>query len=180
MNADVDQLLLSEDDLDDSFFGEEPSAAYDPVFISGDESGRILIDFVNGLTHGSHLGTLATASALFTSPVGNVVFHNVTKFSNGADATLYRKFIGALRECTTYELKLNDGAQFHTQKVGFDEEENVTFARWLTTQEPYRIEGTWAVSTRDGVMSFINTRNSDKSEIRRLALVALNRISTSG
>ncbi len=177
MSDSFEQFLLSEDDLDESFFGEEPSAAYDPSFLSGDESGKFLVDFVNGLTHGSHPGTVDHASALFTSAVGNVVFHNVTRFSGDSGQQLHEQFLTSLRACARYRMELNDGAQFDVEKLGVDEEDDVTFARWLTTEEPYRLEGLWAVSLKDSVLSFVNTRNPDKSEIRRLAKVALERIS---
>lgn len=176
--ATFEGFLLSEDDLDDDFFGEDPTAAYDPVFLSGDESGRFLIDFVNDLTHGTHPGTRDHASALFTSAVGSVVFHNVTLLDEEAGRELHAKFLTAVRECGSYRMALNDGVEFDVAKTGLEEEGDITFVRWFTTADPYRIEGHWAVSLRNGFLSFVNTRHPGASEIRRLAGVALDRIST--
>ncbi|MFY1623818.1 hypothetical protein ACN261_32190 [Micromonospora sp. WMMD723] len=173
-----EHLLLTEEDLDDSFFGEEPSAAYDPVFLSGDEQGRTLIDIINALSRGSHPATKNHAAALFTSGAGLVVFHNVTEFEDGTGAQVYEQFRTALRDCWEYRMELNDGAQFDVRKLELEEEDDVTFARWLTTADPYRIEGCWAISLKGDVLSFVNVRNPDRLEIRRLAKTALNRIAS--
>jgi hypothetical protein len=178
--TDFEQLLLSEDDLDESFFGEEPSAAYNPAFISGDESGRVIMDFINMLTHGTHPETKQHASALFTNPMGFVVFHNVTQFGSQATGQVYQEFVTALHDCSAYRMELNDGVQFDVTKVGlepFDEDGDGVIVHWLTTADPYRIEGSWALVRKDDVLSLINTRAPDKSEIRRLAQISLDRIS---
>src|ERR1700751_1573946 len=98
------QLLLSEEDLEESFYGEEPSAAYDPVFVSGDESGQAIVDLTNMLTHGTHPETTHHASALFTNIVGSVVFHHVAQFGNGACRQVYQELFDAVRDCAHYRM----------------------------------------------------------------------------
>lgn len=176
----MQQLLLTEDDLEESFFGEEPSAAYDPVFLSGDAPGRILIDLTNMLTHGSHPETADHASALFTNVVGSVVFHNVTRFGDGAAQRILQEFVEALNECDNYRMQLNDGAQFDVKKDAVEPLEgrdgDAIVTRWVTTAEQYRIQGSWAVAVKGDILSFVNARVPDKTEIHRLARTALDRL----
>ncbi|GAA2598302.1 MULTISPECIES: hypothetical protein [Streptomyces] len=177
----MESLLLTEDDLDESFFGEEPSVAYDPVFVSGDDSGRVLIGLINMLTHGSHTETADHASALYTSVVGSVVFHNVTRFDDGAAQRVFQEFVDALDKCESYRMQLNDGMQFDVTKAAVEPLEGSNdggafVTRWVTTSEEYRIEGSWAVAVKGDLLSFVNVRLPGASEIHRLAGEALRRL----
>ncbi|KUO08884.1 hypothetical protein [Streptomyces sp. DSM 15324] len=180
MGADMQQFLLTEDDLDESFFGEEPSVAYDPVFVSGDESGRVLIDLINMLTHGSHPEASDHASALYTSVVGSVVFHNVSRFAGTGAQRVFQEFVEALHKCDAYRMQLNDGMQFDVSKAAVEPLDGSTgdavVTRWVTTSEEYRIEGSWAVAVEGDVLSFVNVRVPDASAIHRLARMALDRL----
>ncbi|MFF2144919.1 hypothetical protein [Kitasatospora sp. NPDC058190] len=178
-NPTMEQLLLREEDLEESFFGEEPSVAYDPVFLSGDESGKVLIDLINLLTRGTHPEATDHASALFTSVVGSVVFHHVTRFGNGTARQIFATFATALDSCDSYRMQLNDGMQFDVTKDTVEPlagDDDVLVTRWVTTSEEYRIEGSWAVAVKGDVLSFVNVRDPDRSEIHRLTRVALDRI----
>lgn len=179
-DATVQDLLITEDDLEESFFGEEPSVAYDPVFVSGDESGRVLIDLMNTLTHGSHPKATDHASGLYTSVVGSVVFHHVSRFAGDTAREIFRSFTDALDTCDGYRMQLNDGMQFDVKKDTVEPLEgsgaDAVVTRWVTTSDEYRIEGSWAVAVRDDVLSFVNVRVPDRTEIHRLARMALDRI----
>ncbi|MEU6990932.1 hypothetical protein ABZ953_09800 [Streptomyces sp. NPDC046465] len=173
------QLLLTEKDLEESFYGEEPSAAYDPVFVSGDASGRTIVDLTNMLTHGTHSETTHHASALFTNIVGSVVFHHVAQFGNGACPQVYQELFDAVRDCTHYRMGLNDGVELDITKVNLeplDLGDGGFVVRWLSAVDHFRIETAWAIVPKDGILTFVNTRIPDESEIHRLARVAIDRV----
>ncbi|MEU6485714.1 hypothetical protein [Streptomyces sp. NPDC046887] len=173
------QLLLDEEDLDESFFGEEPSAAYDPVFVSGDESGRTLVDLTNMLTHGSHPDTTHHASALFTNIVGSVVFHHVAQFGQGACREVYEQFHDAASRCGHYRMELNDGVQLDITRTALEPVDlgDGGFAvRWVSTVDHFRIETAWVVVAKDSVLTFVNARIPDPAEVHRLAAVAVGRV----
>lgn len=173
------RLLLSEEDLPESFSGEEPSAAYDPVFVSGDESGRAIVDVTNTLTRGTHPEMTHHASALFTNVVGSVVFHHVAQFRNGACRQVYQGLFDAVRHCAAYRMELNDGVQLDITKVDLAPVElgDAGFTvRWLSTVDHFRIETAWVIVRRDGVLNFINTRVPDEAETHRLARIAVERV----
>ncbi|MEU6070014.1 MULTISPECIES: hypothetical protein [Streptomyces] len=173
------QLLLREEDLEELFFGEEPSAAYDPVFVSGDESGRAIVELTNMLTHGTHPETTHHASALFTNIVGSVVFHHVAQFGNGACRQVYQEFFAAVRDCAQYRMELNDGVQLDIARVGLEAVElgdGGFLARWSSTVDHFRIETSWVIVMKDDLLTFVNTRIPDKTEIHRLARIAVDRV----
>ncbi|MFH8282505.1 hypothetical protein [Streptomyces antibioticus] len=173
------QLLLREEDLEESFFGEEPSAAYDPAYVSGDESGRAIVDLTNMLTHGTHPDTTHHASALFTNVVGSVVFHHVAQFGNGACRQVYQQLHDAVRACERYRMELNDGVQLDISRVDLAPIElgdGGFVVRWLSTVDHFRIETAWAIVTKDDVLTFVNTRIPDEWEIHRLARTAVDRV----
>ncbi|AVH60765.1 MULTISPECIES: hypothetical protein [Streptomyces] len=173
------QLLLNEEDLEESFYGEEPSAAYDPVFVSGDESGQAIVDLTNMLTHGTHPETTHHASALFTNIVGSVVFHHVAQFGNGACRQVYQELFDAVRDCAHYRMGLNDGVQLDITRVDLGPVElgdGGFVVRWLSTVDHFRIETAWVIVPKDGILNFINTRIPDGSEIHRLARIAIDRV----
>ncbi|MEU3827354.1 hypothetical protein GT045_15085 [Streptomyces sp. SID486] len=173
------QLLLREEDLEESFFGEEPSAAYDPVFVSGDESGRALVDLTNMLTHGSHPDTTHHASALFTNIVGSVVFHHVARFAGGSCRQVYQEFSDAVRACARYRMELNDGVQLDITRTGLEPValgDGGFLARWSSTVDHFRIETAWAIVRKGDVLTFVNVRIPDESEVHRLARVAVDRV----
>ncbi|MFF3326332.1 hypothetical protein [Streptomyces sp. NPDC002889] len=179
-DAAFQQLLLNEEDLEESFFGEEPSAAYDPVFVSGDESGRAIVDLTNMLTHGTHPETTHHASALFTNIVGSVVFHHVAQFGNGACLQVFQQFFDAVSDCGHYQMELNDGVQLDITRVDLgpvDLGDDGFVVRWLSTVDHFRIETAWVIVTKGNILSFINARISDQSEIHRLARIAVDRVS---
>ncbi|MCM2423935.1 hypothetical protein [Streptomyces sp. RKAG293] len=173
-------LLLREEDLEESFFGEEPSAAYDPTFVSGDESGRAIVDLTNMLTHGTHPEATQHASALFTNVVGSVVFHHVTRFGQQACRQVFEEISAAVRDCTHYRMELNDGVQLDITKVGLEPisvGDGSFLVRWLSTVEHFRIETAWVLVMKDDILSLVNTRIPDESEPRRLARIAVDRVS---
>ncbi|MBL1087677.1 hypothetical protein JK359_38100 [Streptomyces actinomycinicus] len=178
-NAAFGQLLLREEDLEESFFGEEPSAAYDPVFVSGDESGRALVDLTNMLTHGTHPETTHHATALFTNVVGSVIFHHVAQFGNGACRQVYRELHDAVRDCAQYRMELNDGVQLDITKAGLEPvglgDAGFT-ARWSSTVDHFRIETAWVVVVKGDILTFVNTRIPSDAEIHRLARIAVDRV----
>ncbi|WP_033306587.1 hypothetical protein RFN58_33970 [Streptomyces iakyrus] len=180
MGDTVKPFLLTEDDLEESFFGEEPSAAYDPVFLSGDESGRVLIDLINTLTHGTHPEAVDHAAGLYTNVVGSVVFHHVARFRGDGAQRILQEFAEALHKCDRYRMQLNDGMQFDVTKAAVEPLENSAgeafVTRWVTTADGYRIEGSWAVAVSGDILSFINVRLPDPAGIHRLARTALERI----
>ncbi|MEU3606832.1 hypothetical protein AB0E83_15495 [Streptomyces sp. NPDC035033] len=180
MSDTVERFLLTEDDLEESFFGEEPSVAYDPVFVSGDESGRVLIDLINTLTHGSHPEALEHAAGLYTNVVGSVVFHHVARFRDDAAARVLQEFVEALHKCDAYRMRLNDGMEFDVAKVSVEPLEDSAgegvVTRWVTTSDGYRIEGSWAVAVSGDVLSFVNVRLPDPAGIHRIARAALERV----
>ncbi|MEU1571854.1 hypothetical protein ABZ519_11980 [Streptomyces collinus] len=180
MGDTVEPFLLTEDDLEESFFGEEPSAAYDPVFLSGDESGRVLIDLINTLTHGTHPEAVDHAAGLYTNTVGSVVFHHVARFRGDGAQRILQEFAEALHKCDRYRMQLNDGMQFDVTKAAVEPLENSAgdafVTRWVTTADDYRIEGSWAVAVSGDILSFINVRLPDPAGIHRLARTALERI----
>ncbi|MFE9025072.1 hypothetical protein ACFYOA_02175 [Streptomyces iakyrus] len=180
MGDTVEQFLLTEDDLEESFFGEEPSAAYDPVFLSGDESGRVLIDLINTLTHGTHPEAVDHAAGLYTNVVGSVVFHHVARFRGDGAQRILQEFVEALHKCDRYRMQLNDGMQFDVTKAAVEPLENSAgeafVTRWVTTADGYRIEGSWAVAVSGDILSFVNVRLPDPAGIHRLARTALERI----
>ncbi|MGY9068328.1 hypothetical protein [Streptomyces murinus] len=178
-DAAFSQLLLSEEDLEESFFGEEPSAAYDPVFVSGDASGRAIVDLTNMLTHGTHPETTHHASALFTNIVGSVVFHHVARFGNGACRQVYQELFDAVRDCAHYRMGLNDGVELDIARVAVEPVElgdGGFLVRWLSAVDHFRIETAWVIVPADDVLSFVNARIPDASEIHRLARVAVDRV----
>ncbi|PCG87397.1 hypothetical protein CIB93_02930 [Streptomyces sp. WZ.A104] len=178
-DAAFSQLLLGEEDLEESFYGEEPSAAYDPVFVSGDASGRTIVDLTNMLTHGTHPETTHHASALFTNIVGSVVFHHVAQFGDGACRQVYQELLDAVRDCSHYRMGLNDGVQLDITKVAVEPIElgdGGFLVRWLSTVDHFRIETAWVIVPTDGILSFINTRIPEASEIHRLARIAIDRV----
>jgi hypothetical protein len=174
------QLLLKEKNLEESFFGEEPSAAYDPIFISGDEAGQVIVDLTNMLTHGTHPETTNHGSALFTNVAGSVIFHHVARFGNQACQQVFQDLLDAVRDCGQYRMELNDGVQLDITKIdlgSIDLGDGGFLVRWLSTVDHFRIETAWAIVRKGDFLSFINTRIPDKSEIDRLARVAVDRIS---
>ncbi|MFI8191813.1 hypothetical protein ACIF8T_23895 [Streptomyces sp. NPDC085946] len=179
MGDTVERFLLTEDDLEESFFGEEPSVAYDPVFLSGDESGRVLIDLINTLTHGSHPEAVEHAAGLYTNVVGSVVFHHVARFRGDAARRVLQEFVEALHKCDSYRMQLNDGMQFDVTKAAVEPLQDIAgdgvVTRWVTTSDGYRIEGSWAVAVSGDILSFVNVRLPDLAGIHRLARTALER-----
>ncbi|MCX4587509.1 hypothetical protein [Streptomyces sp. NBC_01481] len=178
-DAAFQQLLLREEDLEESFFGEEPSAAYDPAFVSGDESGRAIVDLTNMLTHGTHPETTHHASALFTNIVGSVVFHHVAQFGNGACRQVFQELFDAVRDCAHYRMELNDGVQLDITRVELGPVEvgdSGFLVRWLSTVDHFRIETAWVIFPKDDILNFINIRIPDESEIHRLAGIAVDRV----
>ncbi|MFR0356686.1 hypothetical protein [Streptomyces sediminimaris] len=180
MGDTVEPFLLTEDDLEESFFGEEPSVAYDPVFVSGDESGRVLIELINTLTHGSHPEAVDHAAGLYTNVVGSVVFHHVARFRGDAAQRILQEFVEALNKCDSYRMQLNDGMQFDVTKAAVEPLEDSVgegvVTRWVTTSDGYRIEGSWAVAASGDILSFVNVRLPDPAGIHRLARTALERV----
>lgn len=173
------QLLLSEEDLEESFYGEEPSAAYDPVFVSGDASGQAIVDLTNMLTHGSHPESRHHASALFTNIVGSVVFHHVAEFGNGACRQVYQELAAAVRDCAHYRMGLNDGVELDITRVDLgpvDLGDGGFVVRWVSTVDHFRIETAWAIVPKGDILTFVNTRIPDEAEIHRLARTAIDRI----
>jgi hypothetical protein len=178
-DAAFQQLLLREEDLEESFFGEEPSAAYDPVFVSGDESGRAIVDLTNMLTHGTHPETTHHASALFTNIVGSVVFHHIAQFGNGTCRQVYQELVDAVRSCARYRMELNDGVQLDITRVDLGPVElgdDGFVVRWLSTVDHFRIETSWVIVAKGDILSFVNTRIPDEAEIHRLARIAVDRV----
>ncbi|MET9503391.1 hypothetical protein ACFYO5_08210 [Streptomyces sp. NPDC006259] len=179
MGDTVERFLLTEDDLEESFFGEEPSVAYDPVFLSGDESGRVLIDLINTLTHGSHPEAVDHAAGLYTNVVGSVVFHHVARFRDDAARRILQEFVDALHKCDAYRIQLNDGMEFDVTKAAVEPLDGSpgdgVVTRWVTTSDGYRIEGSWAVAVSGDLLSFVNVRLPDPTGIHRLARTALER-----
>ncbi|MFD0278634.1 hypothetical protein ACFVHB_32655 [Kitasatospora sp. NPDC127111] len=174
------RLLLTEEDLEESFFGEEPSAAYDPRFVSGDESGRTIVDLTNMLTHGTHPETRRHGSALFTNVVGSVVFHHVAQFDQQACRQVYQELLEAVHACGQYRMELNDGVQLDITKVDsepLDLGDGGILVRWLSAVDHFRIETTWAIAVKGDVLSFVNTRIPDPAEVHRLARIAVGRVS---
>ncbi|MFE9776413.1 hypothetical protein ACFYOV_33120 [Streptomyces sp. NPDC005931] len=178
-DAAFQQLLLREEDLEESFFGEEPSAAYDPAFVSGDESGRVIVDLTNMLTHGTHPDTTHHASALFTNIVGSVVFHHVAQFGNGACRQVYQELFDAVHACAQYRMELNDGVRLDITRVDLvpvDLGDGGFLVRWLSCVDHFRIQTAWVIVAQDDILTFVNARVPDESEIHRLARIAVDRI----
>ncbi|MFI0999385.1 hypothetical protein ACIP10_29740 [Streptomyces galbus] len=178
-DAAFQQLLLREEDLEESFYGEEPSAAYDPVFVSGDESGRALVDLTNMLTHGGHPDTVHHASALFTNVVGSVVFHHVAQFRGGACRQVYQELNDAVHACTHYRMELNDGVRLDISRVDLRPVklgDGGFLVRWVSTVDHFVIDTAWVIAAKDDVLTFVNTRIPDESEILRLARIAVDRV----
>ncbi len=174
------RLLLTEEDLEESFFGEEPSAAYDPVFISGDPAGRSIVDLTNMLTRGTHPETLHHGSALFTNAVGSVVFHHVAQFDGPACRQVFQELLDAVQDCREYRMELNDGVRIDITRTGsepLDLGDGGILVRWVSTVDHFRIVTAWAVVIKGDVLSFVNTRIPDHAETHRLARVAVDRIS---
>ncbi|MFF7177357.1 hypothetical protein [Streptomyces sp. NPDC008121] len=182
MGDTVERFLLTEDDLEESFFGEEPSVAYDPAFVSGDESGRVLIGLINTLTHGSHPEAVDHTAGLYTNVAGSVVFHHVARFRGDAARRILRQFVEALDKCDSYRMRLNDGMEFDVTKAAVEpldgSADDGVVTRWVTTSDGYRIEGSWAVAVSGDILSFVNVRLPDPAGIHRLARTALERIAT--
>ncbi|MFI5978804.1 hypothetical protein [Streptomyces sp. NPDC051452] len=172
-------LLLREEDLEESFYGEEPSAAYDPAFVSGDESGRAIVDLTNMLTHGTHPETVHHASALFTNVVGSVVFHHVAQFGHGTCRQIYQELFDAVHACAQYRMELNDGVRLDISRVDLAPVElgdGGFLVRWLSTVDHFRIETAWVIVAKDDILTFVNARVPDESEIHRLARIAVDRV----
>ncbi|MEV5809223.1 hypothetical protein [Streptomyces parvulus] len=178
-DAAFQQLLLREEDLEESFYGEEPSAAYDPAFVSGDASGQAIVDLTNMLTHGTHPDTVHHASALFTNVVGSVVFHHVARFGHGTCRQVYRELFDAVQACARYRMELNDGVRLDITRVGLGPVElgdGGFLVRWLSTVDHFRVETAWAIVAQDDILTFVNARVPEESEIQRLARVAVERV----
>jgi hypothetical protein len=178
-DAAFQQLLLREEDLEESFFGEEPSAAYDPAFVSGDESGRAIVDLTNMLTHGTHPETAHHASALFTNIVGSVVFHHVAQFGNGVCRQVYEELFDAVCECAQYRMALNDGVELDITRVDLAPIElgdRGFVVQWLSAIDHFRIRTAWVIVAKDDILTFVNARIPDESEIHRLARTAVDRV----
>lgn len=174
-------LLIQENDLDDSLFGEEPSAAFGPQFISGDEPGKFLIDTLNALTTGSHPETALNASAMFTNIVGSVVFHHVTRFGRHARAAVLDDVETAVEACSSYRMALNDGMELDVVKTGQELVrlgDRSLVVHWLSTVEHYRVENTWLLTSFGDIFSYINVRLPDVSEIHRLGQLTVDRVAS--
>ncbi|MEV8004292.1 hypothetical protein ACIFUY_11600 [Streptomyces sp. CACIS-1.16CA] len=172
-------LLLREEDLDESFFGEEPSAAYDPAYVSGDPSGRVIVDLTNMLTHGTHPETLRHGSALFTNVVGSVVFHHVAQFGSDAAHKIYEELHTAVQDCASYRMELNDGVQIDITRVALETAEigdDGFLVRWLSTVDHFRVDTSWVVARKGDVLTFVNTRVPDQEEALKLARVSVARL----
>ncbi|TFV29904.1 hypothetical protein E4K10_46140 [Streptomyces sp. T1317-0309] len=179
-DAAFQQLLLREEDLKESFYGEEPSAAYDPAFVSGDSRAGHRRPHQHAHARQrppSRDG--APASALFTNVVGSVVFHHVAQFGQGACRQILQELFDAVHACAQYRMELNDGVQLDISRVDLGPVElgNGGFlVRWLSTVDHFRIETAWVIVAKDDILTFVNVRVPDESEIHRLAHIAVDRV----
>lgn len=174
------RLLLDEAHLEEDFFAEDPSAAFDPVFVSGDTGGSRIVEITNGLTNGELPGVHDFASALFTNVAGSVVFHNSSVFASTAYAVqLFNEFRNAALSCAKYSMRLNDGVEVDIERQMIRDRymgpgSTAFEVKWLSKVDHYEIATSWFVVTVRDAVSFLNTRLPETSEHERLARLVLD------
>jgi predicted deacylase len=184
MKADMlKAALLTRADLADDFHEDEPTAAFGPKFISGDEAGRRVVELTNLLVEGSDPDNLATVHVMFGNPAGSFLFHNLGSYPTDRAKELFDDFTGAVANCNAYVMELNDKAQVAIERTDVrpvslgDSAQRVT---WITKVPGYTIDTAWVFARVDGVLILVNTRFPDASEVDRLAELSVRRLQEVG